>query len=169
MFARNGRRSRVMFASLGVLALLSGMLLFPAIAGATESEVAPHDFPRRYDPERCVAIEEREFPRVDMFIDRIVEAGIVSEEQGELIRAEFSAAAQEACYARLMMSPREAASITADVTGTTTRDVWFAWRGGDSLATFAAGHGVSQDELVAALMDAAEANAAALVLAVVCC
>lgn len=163
MFRRIGSRSRIFFASLGVLALLSGFLLLPVAAGAQESAIAPEGFPHRSDPERCVALQDREFPLFEIFLDRIVEAGIVSQEQADMILGEFMDAAQERCFGRLILSPRDAAEVTAEVTDSEVRDVWFALRGGDSLASYAADNGVSQDELVAALMTEASGNADELV------
>jgi hypothetical protein len=99
------------------------------------------------------------FPRMSEFVGDLVTDAVVTQEQADEIEHRFREAAEYRCIAHLLFRKPNAIAVTADETDSSRREVVRALRDGQSLAGFAAAHGVAEADLVAAMMERPHARA----------
>jgi hypothetical protein len=142
------------------MVVLVALLAVPLVTFAAESE--PGD-----RPQSVAGCEERaaesDLPRLNEFLAELVNDNVVSQEQADEIEARAREKGEYRCIAHLLFPKRSAIGATADSTDTNRREVLRALHNGDSLAGYAAEHGVSEADLVAAIMAGPETKAAELV------
>lgn len=149
-------------ASVALVAL--GLVIFPS-RGSAQGDPEPEVTDRQslISIEECHQLQDDVFPEVENLLDEIVNSGIVDQEQADGFYGFVSGIADTGCVAGAIMEPQEALSTIADLTNTTEDEVKQGIAEHGSLAEFADAHGVSESELVDAVMGRAEANADALV------
>jgi hypothetical protein len=113
--------------------------------------------------EDCHLLQDNVFPEVESLLDDIVGSGIVDQEQADGFYSFVSGIADTGCVAGAIMDPQDALTTIADLTNTSEEEVIKGIAEHGSLAEFANAHGVSETELVDAVMSDAEANADALI------
>jgi len=159
------RRPLTLIGGAAALAILSGVLLAPALVTAQSSDDTGDDGGLPETVQDCVdRAVEREAPRMTEFLDELVADGIVDQAQADEIENRLRGAAEDRCIARLLYDRGQAVTATAIATGTLESEVLHAMRNGGTLAGYAAEHGViSKTDLIAAIMTPSHEAAALLV------
>ncbi len=141
---------------------LGALVLVPVAARAGDPE---NDAPNR--PPLTVSVcQERaagDHPRMDSFLDELVADQVINAEQADEIEARLEGRHLVQCVARIVFERGTVIEATAEATSTEPREVIGAMVAGQSLADFAAEHGVDESALVVAIMVAPSANASGLV------
>jgi len=154
------RRSLTMLGGAAALALVLGALLTTSLVAAQSSD----DGGRPDLVQDCVdRATNREAPRMAEFLNELVADGVVDQAQADEIERRLRDDAEDRCIARLLYDRGQAITVTAVATGTLESDVLHAMRDGGTLAGYAAEHGVSETDLIAAIMAPSYETAAILI------
>jgi hypothetical protein len=159
------RRPSALAGGAVMLGVLAAALVTPALVAAQSSDGATDDDAR---PERTVQecvdrVGGWDAPRMTAFLDELVADGVVDQAQADEIERRLRSDAEDRCITRLLFDRGQAIAATADVTDTLESEVMQAMRDGGTLADYAAGHGVSEADLIAAIMAPSAEAAAELV------
>lgn len=158
-------RSLAMTAGAVVLGALAVGLIAPSLVAAQESDATPTDGAwSELTAQACTErVDNAEAPRMTDFLEELVADGVIDQSQADEIESRLRERGEDACVGMILYQPGQAINATADATSTEPRDVLRALRDGATLADYAAQYGVSEEQLVDAIMADSEAKAAELV------
>ena len=111
----------------------------------------------------CSSLGETKAGPLSDFLSALVNEGIITQDQANRIQQYVTDRAHTRCYQAHVLSPADILSATATELGLTVSQLEAELRQGKTLAQIAGEHGVTRDDLKAALLETAQANAQTLV------
>jgi len=111
----------------------------------------------------CSSLGETKAGPLSDLLSALVNEGIITQDQANRIQQYVTDRARTRCYQAHVLSPADILSTTATKLGLTVSQLEAELRQGKTLAQIAGEHGVTRDDLKAALLETAQANAKTLV------
>ncbi len=111
----------------------------------------------------CSSLGETKVGPLSDLLSALVNEGIITQDQANRIQQYLTDQARARCYQARVLPPTDILSTTATKLGMTLSQLIAELRQGKTLAQIAGEHSVTRDDLKAALLEAARANAKTLV------